>query len=112
MTDKLDLGDVTLAYETTGRGEPPLLLVHGFTGSKLDWTDVVPSLGASRRVVTYDHRGHGESTNTSDRASYTFPVLGRDLEQFVDAVVGPGPFDLLGHSMGGILSLRYVLDHP
>jgi 2-succinyl-6-hydroxy-2,4-cyclohexadiene-1-carboxylate synthase len=112
MTDTLELDDVALAYETAGTGDPTLLLVHGFTGAKLDWTDVVGPLSASRRVVVFDHRGHGESTNTGDPASYTFPALGRDLEQFVDAVVGTEPFDLVGHSMGGILSLRYVLDHP
>jgi len=112
MTDKLDLGAVSIAYETFGTGDPPLLLVHGYTGSKLDWTDVVGPLSASRRVVTFDHRGHGESTNTGDAASYTLDALLGDLTRFIDSTIGDAHFDLLGHSMGGVLAMRYVLDQP
>ena len=112
MTDKLDLGAVSLAYETFGTGDPPLLLVHGYTGSKLDWTDVVAPLSATRRVLTFDHRGHGESTNTGDPASYTLDALLADLTGFVDCTIGDARFDLLGHSMGGVLAMRYTLDRP
>jgi pimeloyl-ACP methyl ester carboxylesterase len=112
MTDTVDLGTVSLAYETFGSGDPPLLLVHGYTGSKLDWADVVAPLSMSRRVVTFDHRGHGESTNTGDPASYTLDALLADLTGFVDGTSGDTRFDLLGHSMGGILAMRYALDQP
>jgi pimeloyl-ACP methyl ester carboxylesterase len=112
MTDKLDLGAVSLAYETFGSGDPPLLLVHGYTGSKLDWTDVVAPLSVSRRVVTFDHRGHGESTNTGDPDSYTLDALMADLTGFVEGTIGDARFDLVGHSMGGVLAMRYALDQP
>ena len=64
MTDPAEL-TVDLAYDSTGDGFP-LVLVHGFTGSSLDWSDVVEALAADRQVVTFDHRGHGESPNTGD----------------------------------------------
>lgn len=107
----LDLGDVTIAYEQAGSGEPPFVLVHGYTGSKLDFVDVVPVLAQHRRVVAYDHRGHGESTNTADAASYTFERLVADAERIVDRLELP-QFDLLGHSMGGVIAMQYVLAHP
>jgi pimeloyl-ACP methyl ester carboxylesterase len=107
----VEVGDVVLQYDEVGDGEPPLLLLHGYTGAALDFVDVIPALAADRRVVAYDQRGHGDSTNTGDAASYTFDRLTGDLAGFVDALELP-PFDLLGHSMGGIISLQYVLAHP
>jgi pimeloyl-ACP methyl ester carboxylesterase len=94
-----------------GSGDPPLLLVHGFTGSVLDWTDVLPGLAEQRRVIAYDHRGHGDSPNTGDLATYTLDQLVADLEDVVDEL-GLQSFHLLGHSMGGVVALRFVLAHP
>jgi pimeloyl-ACP methyl ester carboxylesterase len=109
---RLQHQDVELAYWEHGSGDgPPLLLVHGFTGSSLDWADVVEPLARDRRVVTFDHRGHGESTNLGDEAAYSFEQLTDDLTALVDALE-LAPFDLLGHSMGGMVGMRYVLRDP
>jgi pimeloyl-ACP methyl ester carboxylesterase len=89
----------------------PLLLVHGFTGRADDWAGVVDDLSALRRVITIDHRGHGESTNTGDASTYTFDQLVADLAAVVDALELER-FDLLGHSMGGIVAMRYALASP
>jgi pimeloyl-ACP methyl ester carboxylesterase len=94
-----------------GSGEPPLLLVHGFTGSSLDFAEVMPALATKRRVIAFDHRGHGDSPNTGDLATYTIDQLVADMETFVDAE-GLTSFHLLGHSMGGVVVQRYVLAHP
>lgn len=103
-------GPVDLAHATYGEGFP-LLLVHGFTGSSLDWADVVEPLARGRRVITFDHRGHGESPNTGDASSYTFDQLAADMSRLVDRL-GLDSFDLLGHSMGGVVAMRYALSHP
>ena len=108
---QLTIGSVDLAYDDEGAGAPPLLLLHGYTGAASDFADVAPPLAASRRVVAYDQRGHGDSTNTGDAATYTFDQLTDDLTGFVDAL-DLAPFDLLGHSMGGIVAMRYVLAYP
>jgi pimeloyl-ACP methyl ester carboxylesterase len=99
--------DLHLVDEGSGAGAP-LLLVHGFTGSDLDWADVQPALARDRRVVSYTHRGHAGSPRT---APYTFDALVGDLEALVDEL-GLAPMHLLGHSMGGVVVLRYALDHP
>ena len=57
--------------------------------------------------MTYDHRGHGESPNTGDAATYVFDQLVADMAGLVDSL-GLGQFDLLGHSMGGIVAMRYA----
>lgn len=89
----------------------PLFLVHGYTGGVSDFEDVAPALIANRRVIRYDHRGHAQSQNLGDKAAYTFDHLVADLAALVDAL-GLERIDLLGHSMGGVVSMRYVLAHP
>lgn len=101
---------VDLASATSGAGFP-LVLVHGYTGSSLDWADVVGPLARGRSVVTFDQRGHGESPNTGDAATYTFDQLVADAAQLFDRLALER-FDLLGHSMGGIVAMRYAVNHP
>lgn len=99
---------VDLFVDDRGAGEPALLLVHGYTGSSLDWADSHDALAADRRVVAYDHRGHGRSGHA---AEYSIDLLVEDLAGLVDRL-GLERFDLLGHSMGGVVAMRYVLDRP
>jgi 3-oxoadipate enol-lactonase len=111
MIDTLAINGAELVYEAWGDGDVPLLLLHGFTGSRLDWADVVDDLARDRLVVAYDQRGHGDSTNFGDVSAYTFERLAADLDAVV-ADRGLAPIDLLGHSMGGIIAMRYAIDHP
>ncbi|MCF2530206.1 alpha/beta fold hydrolase [Yinghuangia soli] len=105
-----DLPAATAAEDPAGEA-PPVLLVHGYAGSIADWDGVAPELAEDRRVVAYDHRGHGASTKFGDRRAYGLDLLGADLEAFAARML-PGPVDLVGHSMGGVLALRYALAHP
>jgi pimeloyl-ACP methyl ester carboxylesterase len=107
----IDANGVKLAVDDRGAGGVPLVLVHGFTGSRIDWADVIDDLAVDRRVVAWDHRGHADSTNTGEADSYTFDQLVADMEVAIDALE-LDHFHLLGHSMGGIVSMRYVLAHP
>lgn len=102
-------GGVELAANVVGDGDPPLVLVHGYVGSQIDWAGVVEPLAAHRKVITFDHRGHGDSANVGERSAYTFDALVDDL----GAVIGSlAPVHLLGHSMGGVVAMRYALRHP
>ena len=75
---ELTVGDVLLRYDDLGEGAQPLLLLHGFTGAAIDFVDVIGALATERRVVAYDQRGHGDSTNTGDPTTYTFDRLASD----------------------------------
>jgi pimeloyl-ACP methyl ester carboxylesterase len=101
---------IDLAVREWGDGAVPLLLLHGYVGSGLDWIDVAPRLARSRRVIAYDHRGHGDSGHAV-KSSYTFDQLAADLAEFLHTR-DPGPVDLLGHSMGGVVALMHTLAHP
>ena len=105
---------VELAVDDRGEardGSLPLVLVHGFTGGRVDFADVIDELAQDRRVVAWEHRGHADSTNTGDPATYTFDQLADDLHAGLDEL-GIERFHLLGHSMGGVVAQRLVLAHP
>jgi pimeloyl-ACP methyl ester carboxylesterase len=110
----LSVNGVELAWSERGSGAtgtPTLVLVHGFTGSSHDFALVADDLAVDRRVVLVDQRGHGRSTKTGTVEGYTIDQLVADLGVFLE-VVGDGPVDLLGHSMGGRVSMGLVLSRP
>ncbi|MFE5754589.1 alpha/beta fold hydrolase [Streptomyces massasporeus] len=89
---------------------PTVVLAHGYGASLLEWNLVQATLVAGgHRVIVFDQRGHGGSTLGADGIGSG--PMAQDyvavLEHFDvrDAV-------LVGHSMGGFLALRAVLDHP
>ncbi len=82
----------------------PLLLVHGFTGAKEDFADVLDGF-ADRgwHAVAPDLRGHGASDAPEDEEAYSLDAMADDLVALVDAL-GWDSFALLGHSMGGMVA--------
>jgi pimeloyl-ACP methyl ester carboxylesterase len=104
--------DDGVGLEVVERGTgPALVLVHGFGGAKEDFADHVDALATRFHVVTFDHRGHGESDAPEDPASYSLDRLATDTLAVIDAV-GAEQALLLGHSMGGMVVRRVVLRAP
>jgi 2-succinyl-6-hydroxy-2,4-cyclohexadiene-1-carboxylate synthase len=101
---------VALAVERLGDG-PLFVMVHGFTGARDDFADHAPRFAERATVVTFDHRGHGESEKPAAVEAYTFDRLVADTLAVADAL-DFGRFTLLGHSMGGMVARRLVLAHP
>lgn len=84
-----------------------MVLTHGFGDTSATWDALAPRLADRSRVVRWDLRGHGRS----GRAERYHPDDGvDDLRRVVDEA-GP-PVTLVGHSLGGFLSLRLALRHP
>ncbi len=101
---------IELAWDDHGAGDPPLVLIHGWTGSGLDFGGHIDALAAQRRVVTLDLRGHGRSGHASPD-TYTFEHLVDDVVAVIDAA-GGSPAHLLGHSMGGRVAMRIAVEQP
>jgi pimeloyl-ACP methyl ester carboxylesterase len=101
---------VGIEVHEAGSG-PTVLLVHGFGGAKEDFADHVDALAATHHVVTFDHRGHGESDSPPEPSDYSFDRMAADTLAVADAV-GAERFRLLGHSMGGMIARRVVLGVP
>lgn len=91
---------LTLRGEEVGEG-PPIVLVHGVTATRryvLHGSTLLAREGF--RLISYDARGHGESTPAPPGAGYTFTDLADDLERVVEERAGEGKPLLVGHSMG------------
>lgn len=94
--------------DSRGRSEVPLVLVHGYCGSALDFAEVWRPLSRRRRVIRIEHRGHGRSARAP---SYSIEKLVADLAVALERLDAPR-VDLLGHSMGGMVVLRHALRRP
>jgi pimeloyl-ACP methyl ester carboxylesterase len=107
-------GGVTIAYETAGQG-PPILLIHGFASTaRVNWWDTgwVKTLAeAGRMVITFDHRGHGESDKLYDPALYPAAEMAEDARRLLDHL-GISQADVMGYSMGARVSAFLVIRHP
>lgn len=100
---QVDVGDVSLAIAESGAGQRPLLLVHGFTGAKEDFTPWLDPLAAAGwHAVAPDLRGHGLSSKPAMESAYSFELMADDMLGLADAL-GWERFVLLGHSMGGMV---------
>jgi pimeloyl-ACP methyl ester carboxylesterase len=101
-------------HEIAGSGRA-FVLLHGLTGHRDDFRGVLPQLaeGNDRRWIAPDLRGHGDFSHVGrGRAdSFTFDSLVADLAALLPAL-GIERCDLLGHSFGGMVALRFVLAHP
>ena len=105
-------GPLELCIAEAGEGGRPLVLVHGFTGAKEDFTDWLEALAERGwHAVAPDQRGHGESPKPDDAAAYSFDVLAGDLLGLLDAL-GWDEAVALGHSMGGMVLQTAVLRSP
>ncbi len=104
---------VELAWDRVGTSADgvPLVLCHGFSGSSHDFALHVEHLARSREVVVVDHRGHGASTKLGRLDGYSIDRLAADLMALIAEEIG-GPVDLLGHSMGGAMSIAVTLARP
>lgn len=90
---------IDIHYLRTGGGEPPLVALHGLTGSGACWTPLARALEGGWDVVMPDARGHGQSS-TPDRG-YGYADHAADVIGLIEALGLAAPV-LLGHSMGGM----------
>jgi non-heme chloroperoxidase len=97
--------DIELYYEDLGTGKP-VLLIHGWPLSGASWERQVAALLASgHRVITYDRRGFGRSSQPS--IGYDYDTLASDTYKLVEAL-DLKDITLVGFSMGGGEVARYL----
>ena len=95
-----------------GEGEP-VILIHGAAASLHDWNWLAPELVAhGYRVAALDLPGHGESVKPEDPQEYNAGSVNARLSEWLNDLHLEEPFVLVGHSMGGYLSLAYALHNP
>jgi non-heme chloroperoxidase len=102
---KENSGDIDLYYEDHGSGDP-VVLIHGYPLSGASWEKQAPVLlAAGHRVITYDRRGFGKSSQPT--AGYNYDTFAEDLHKLVTHLE-LRDFALVGFSMGGGEVARYL----
>jgi pimeloyl-ACP methyl ester carboxylesterase len=94
----VETNGVKIYYETYGSGEP-LLLLHGFLGSHLNWSTWIEDLSKEYKLIVPDLRGHGRSTNPSD--VFTHKLSANDMFGLLDKLE-IDHFKAIGHSSGAM----------
>ncbi len=103
--------DVAAHVARVDRPRAHVLLVPGWTGSKEDFTQVLPLIAdAGFDATAYDQRGQYETVGLPDD-DFTLSGFARDAAA-VAAAASPAPSHLLGHSFGGLVSQQAAVDHP
>ena len=102
------LNGLDFHVETGGSG-PPLLLLHGFTGSVRTWDHLRSALIDQATVIAIDLIGHGQSAAPYDSSRYSLDWAVCDLTALLDALNLPA-CAVLGYSMGGRVAL-YLAVH-
>jgi non-heme chloroperoxidase len=102
---KENSADVHIYYEDHGSGKP-VVLIHGYPLSGASWEKQLgPLLAAGHRVITYDRRGFGRSSQPT--TGYDYDTFAADLRELV-MKLDLRDFSLVGFSMGGGDVARYL----
>jgi pimeloyl-ACP methyl ester carboxylesterase len=86
-----------------------VLLIHGISSSGASWTPILAGLGGSFTPVTIDLRGHGQSGRPA--TGYLYDDYAGDIAATIDALGMVRPL-IVGHSLGGLVALRWAAMHP
>jgi len=110
MRKTLTVNGLALRYLEWGEAEaPPIVCVHGYTGSADAFNALARPLEDRYRILALDVRGHGESA-WSPTGAYRYADQAGDLAEFAKQL-RLDKFVLIGTSMGGIIAMAYAAEH-
>ena len=105
---RISIGDCSLYYERQGVGFP-VLFISGLGGFASFWQDQVAAFGKRFEVITFDHRGIGQSDPA--RLGYTVERIAADVTGLLDAL-RIRRAHVIGHSTGGAIAQVLAIEHP
>ena len=97
-------------YEEYGQGEP-LILLHGFGRTLADWKPFISEFSKKFRVIAWDMRGHGRSTNPDTSKVFLHATAAEDLLELMEKL-RLSKVKAVGHSSGGIIILYAAIKEP
>ena len=90
---------------------PVIVFLHGFTGSKNTWAEIINLLNGSYHTIAIDLMGHGETSMPQDFNRYSMDNQIADLYTLLNKL-DISQFTLVGYSMGGRIALSYTISYP
>ena len=104
------VGDHRLHLDCRGQGGPTVVLFNGLGEISASWARVSGAVGATARVCAYDRAGQAWSDDVDSPQDGV--EAARDLHALLAAAGEPGPFVLVGHSIGGPYAMTYAAHYP
>jgi len=104
-----NVGGYHLAASVTGDGSPTVVFISGASGDRHAWDATIAVLRSSTTLLTYDRAGIGDS-ETPNQTSRTLGAAADELRRLLAHI--PGPYILVGHSLGGLIALIYTDNWP
>jgi len=98
----------------SGGSGPPLLLLHGYPQTHIEWRKIAPELAKHFTLVMPDLRGYGDSGKPpagDNHINYAKRAMALDQVEVMEAL-GFRQFALVGHDRGARVAHRLTLDHP
>lgn len=96
-------------YEIYGEGRPLVLLHGAFYTIGLNWSELIPELAKTRKVIALEMQGHGHSPFSERKLSIT--ILATDVENLMDYLKIDSA-DVAGFSMGGSVAYQFAVQSP
>ena len=99
-----------LSHDDAGSGDPALVFIHGWCCDRSYFAPQAARFAATHRVVAIDQRGHGKSDRAAD-GDYSVGAFASDVAELITDLELTRPV-LIGHSLGGVVSLATAAAHP
>ncbi|MEP7134338.1 MAG: alpha/beta hydrolase [Chloroflexota bacterium] len=106
----VDVGGYRLHIHCTGSGSPTVVIESGWGDFSASWGWVQPEVAKTTRVCTYDRAGMGWSESSPQPR--TAREFAQELHTLLAKANEPGPYVLVGHSLGGYTMRVYAHDYP
>jgi pimeloyl-ACP methyl ester carboxylesterase len=106
----VDVGGYRLHIKCSGSGSPTVVIESGWGDMSASWGWVQPEVAKTTRICTYDRAGMGWSEVSPQPR--TARVFAKELHTLLVKANEPGPYVLVGHSMGGYTVRVYAQDYP
>jgi len=106
----VDVGGHRLYLRCTGSGSPVVVLEAGLGADSSAWNTIAPTLARETRVCSYDRAGRGRSESAPE--SRHAVQTAAELRTLLTRAGEPGPYVLVGHSLGGAYVLDFAKEFP
>jgi pimeloyl-ACP methyl ester carboxylesterase len=107
---KIDLGGYHLHAITSSAGAPTVVFESGMGEDLTTWKDIQPAIAKSTRTFMYDRAGLGQSDPS--KRSRDAKQMARELHALLHKAEVPGPYLLVGHSLGGWIITLFAHLYP
>lgn len=100
---------IKVYYEVYGKGRPIVLLHGAFYTIGMNWSELIPELSKTRKVIAIEMQGHGHSP-FSDR-KLDIVALASDVDEVMNYLKIDSA-DVAGYSMGGSVAYQFAVNYP